>query len=245
MDDVENTSVLQEVANPQTESTQEEAVNNSIQIEDKQERNWKELRRSKEEWERKAKIQEELLQRLMSQQATNQVSAPQEEDYLAEIQREEYVSGEKVAKSLKKQEENFKKQLLEVERKYEDKHRASLLQDLKKEHSDFDDVVTTESLNILETKYPRQAQIIAKTKDPYEMALLSYDYIKMYGISEDVPKERRVKEIEKKMEQNKKTVATPQAFDKRPIAQAYRLTEQEKKKLAEEMYHYAGMSGGY
>ena len=66
MEEVETTGVeqpvAQELANPQTEATQEvETQAEAPQVEDRNDRNWRELRKAKEEWEKKAKMQEELL----------------------------------------------------------------------------------------------------------------------------------------------------------------------------------------
>jgi hypothetical protein len=59
-----------------------------------------------------------------------------------------------------------------------------------------------------------------------------------------VPTNRRAKEVEKKIEENSKTVQTPQAFEKRPMAQAFKMTESELAVLYKEMTHYANMAGG-
>lgn len=253
MSEVENQDINpemgQEVVNPTTEEAQNEQQPEVTQNDRdaRNDRNWRELRKQKEEWERKARMQEELMQRLMSQQQpSNAKNEAPEEDILHEIAREEYVAGEKVAKGLRKIEEKFEKKLHDIENKYQQKQQNSLLQDLKREFPDFDDVVNSETLELLEETNPRLAQTIANSRDPYSIAVQSYEYIKAKGLSNKQSASKRAIETERKIEQNKKTVQSPQAFDKRPMAQAFQLTDSVKKELANEMYQYAQQAGmGY
>ncbi len=254
MEEVENQGVAQEVAqevaNPQTEATQEVSSGSEVsQEEGRQDRNWRELRRAKEDWERKAKMQEELLQRLMNQQLQPQnanSTAQQEEDIIHEISKEEYVPGEKVARGFKKLEEKFDRRVQEIEKRYEEKHKNSLFNDLKREFADFDDVVNPETLALLEESNPRLANAIAASKDPYNMAIQSYEYIKAKGLSNNSSVSKRARETDAKIEQNKKTIQSPQAFEKRPMAQAFQVTDAMKKELQKEMYQYAQQAGmGY
>ena len=48
----------------------------------------------------------------------------------------------------------------------EEKHKHSLINDLKREFTDFDDVVNPETIAILEETNPRLANAIAASKDP-------------------------------------------------------------------------------
>jgi hypothetical protein len=57
-----------------------------------------------------------------------------------------------------------------------------------------------------------------------------------------VPDSRRSKEIDQKLEKNAKTVQSPLANDKRPMAQAFKLTEAEKSQLQDEMMRYAAFA---
>lgn len=248
MDEVQNESIEQEttqdVAQPETESTEIEQQQNQA-IENRNDRNWRELRKSKEEWERKAKVQEELLSRLLAQQSPQQVHQEDEIDVLEEIAKEDYVPGEKVVKGLRKIEEKWEKKLKEVENRYQQTHQNTLIQDLKREFPDFDDVVNSETIAILEETNPRLSNAIAQNKDPYLMAVQSYEYIKAKGIHSKTPVTRKT-EVERKLEQNKKTVQSPMAYDKRPIAQAFKMTESMQKELYNEMIGYAQQVGmGY
>ena len=251
MEEVQNEAVeqpvAQEIATPETDSQQEVSSAESNQQEDKNTRNWRELRRAKDDLERKAKMQEELLQQLLANQAKTQAPIVEEEDILSQIAREEYVPGEKVAKGLKKIEERFERKVKEIESKYAEKQQNSLLQEVKRDYADFDQVVNPETLDLIEETNPRLAASLAKTMkdDPYAFAVQSYEYIKSRGLAKTQPQSKRANETEKKIEQNKKTVPSPQAYDKRPMAQAFMMTDEMKKDLAKEMYHYAGQAGGY
>jgi len=250
MEEVENKAVeqeiVQEVANPQTEAKQEEQVETQA-TEDRNSRNWRELRRAKDDVDRKAKMQEELIQQLLAAQSKTQAQVPEEEDILSQIAKDEYVAGDKVARGFKKLEERFDRRVKEIESKYAEKQQASLMHEVKREYVDFDDVVNPETLDLLEETNPRLAASLAKTmkEDPYAFAVQSYEYIKSRGLSKGSTQSKRANETEKKIEQNKKTIPSPQAFDKRPMAQAFRVTDDMKKELAREMYEYAQQAGGY
>jgi hypothetical protein len=246
MDEVQNQSVeletATEVASPVTEATQETA-----QIDDRQDRNWRELRRAKDDAERKLKMQDEMIARLMTPQAAP-MQSPIEEDYLAELAQEEYVGGDKVAKSFKKMEERFQKKLQEVEAKYQQKEQNSLLASVKSEYADFDQVVNPETLDLIEETNPRLAASLARTmkEDPYSFAIQSYEYIKSRGLSKKAPAPKRQTEVEQKLEQNKKTVPSPQSFEKRPMARAFEMNDDYLKEVNREMNKYAQQAGmGY
>jgi hypothetical protein len=202
MDEVQNLdaeqSNAQELVSPETENQQVAA---NVERESAQEKNWRELREPKEEWEREAKYQREQNEWLRNQfsksPAPQQVEA--QEDILSEISKQEYVEGEKVARGLKKLEEGFNRKLQEIENSYKKSHQNNLLQDLKKEFHDFDDVVTLENLDLLEQQNPRLAKAIAASNDPYLIAVQSYEYLKSKGIGKP-----KVTEVERKIEQNKK-----------------------------------------
>jgi hypothetical protein len=247
MDEVETQSAMQEtaqeVATPQTEATQETA--SEAQQEDRQDRNWRELRRSRDELDRQNRVKDEIIDRLTRQQPS-QPQLPPEEDILSSIAQDEYVPGEKVAKGFRKLKEEFTKEVQEIKRHYQEKEKNALYNDLKREFPDFDEVVNPETLAVLEETNPRLAMTIASSKDAYSIALQSYEYIKAKGISTKPPSSKRAQELDQKLEHNKKTVQSPQAFDKRPMAAAFRMTDAMKKELQDEMLTYARQAGmGY
>ena len=247
MDEVENQNVeqaAQEVVLPETESTQEVEVAEPVK-ETKNNRDWRALRQSKDEWEKKAKFYEELVLKQSSQGAPSSSPAIQEEDIVEQLSREEYVPGDKVAKALKKQKEEFRRELDEVKKIHSNHQQNSLMSELKREYADFDQVVNPENLDLIEETNPRLAKSLAKTltEDPYSFAVQSYEYIKSKGIGRAPPK---VTEADQKIVQNKKTVPSPQTFEKRPMAQAFQPSKEMQKETYAEMMRYAQQAGlGY
>lgn len=257
MDVNETQDSIQEVVSPhetiqQDTQPQESQEKTEVNQEDSEwiknlRRDRKEALRRAEESERKFQMQSEMIERLMSQQSFNNANqGNQEPDILSEIAKEEYVPGEKVVKALVNQEAKFRKEIDEVKKSYASQHQNSLINDLRREYSDFDQVVNPETLSILEETNPRLAQAIARSGDPYMIAVQSYEYIKAKGLSSKATTSRRSEEMDRKIEQNKKTVQSPQVFDKRPMAQAFKMTEDLKKELQQEMQYYAQQAGmGY
>jgi hypothetical protein len=252
MEMADNQDSNQEIVSPAAEiqqdlpqETQEQASSPS------EETDWiKNLRKGHKDALRRAEQAErerEILMNLVKQQpALNSQPAPVEEDILQELSREEYVPGEKVAKAYNKLKQDFRKEIDEVKKNYAQQQQQSLLNDLKREYPDFDQVVNSETLNLIETTNPKLATAMSKSGDPYSIMVQSYEYIKAKGLAEQSQPSRRAQETEKKIEQNKKTVQSPQAFDKRPIAAAFKMTDSMKKELQQEMYHYAQQAGmGY
>jgi len=62
------------------------------------------------------------------------------------------------------------------------------------------------------------------------------------NLLEKVPETRRRKEIDKAIEKSEKAIQSPIAYDKRPIAQAFKMTDAMKKDLYREMHGYAAMA---
>lgn len=247
MDEIETEAVgqeAQEVASPPIEPTQDVDHSEAPQAEVKTNRAFAELRIRNRELENKAKMQEELLQQVLASQRVPQQPVQQEEDVIEQLSKQEYVAGSDVAKAIKKLQQDMKSEVDEVKRSYASQHQNSLLTEVKREYADFDQVVTPETLDLIEETNPRLAASLAKTmkEDPYSFAIQSYEYIKSKGLSKPISK--RANETEKKIEQNKKTVQSPQAFDKRPMAQAFNPSEEMTKELQREMYHFAQQAGG-
>jgi hypothetical protein len=239
-DETQNLGVQTEVANPEV-SQQDNAKE---QAESRQSGHFANLRRQNEELKRTLKMQEEMMGKLMTMQQTQQ--APQQEvDELSKLGDTDYVQGSDVKKLAQKAEEKARKAAREeTEKVLREREQGQYLDKLKRKFSDFDEVVNPETLALLEEQDPDLAQEIVDVRDPYKIGYQSYKYIKALGLAEKVPTKRRVKEVEKRIEENSKTVQTPQVFDKRPMAQAFKMTDAEKSKLADEMYHYASLAGG-
>lgn len=241
MEEVSETAQQQEAA-PQETQVQEEPKEQQkqTQIDESQERNWKAVRSRISELEKEVRKKDELIEKALSMQT---VQAPVEKVHEEpEEPDEEYVSKGKVKNIAKRTVEPLEKKIQELENRIAQQKQQELIQSLRSRYSDFDEVVNAETLNLLEEKEPELAKIIEDLRDPYKIGIQAYKYIKSSGLMEELPNKRRSKEVEKRLDKNEKTVQSPQAYEKRPMAQAFRLTEAEKSKLQEEMMHYAGMA---
>lgn len=243
MDEVENKiSEPAQVAPAETEIRSEQEVRSTAVVEETQsDRDWKEIRARKKELERELKMQREMNERLlkMTEQAAPQPK--QEVDELDSIGDDEYIPKGKVKRLVEQSARKYAQQIVQEETQRV--QQSQFLDRLKRQFSDFDEIVNTETLALLEQNDPELASTIADLADPYKMGLQSYKYIKAAGLSAKVPQARRVKEVDKRIEENAKTVQSPQAYEKRPLAEAYRMTDADKSKLYEEMTGYASQAG--
>ena len=228
----------EEVVAPQAQD-HEEAINapqaSSKSQEDWQEKNWREMRRSHDELKQIARSQAEIIEQL-KQQLT-----PKEVDEFEGIADDDYLPVGKVKQLVEKKARAIVQ--AETQKILQQQEQANFLDKLKRQYGDFDDIVNQETLAILEKQDPDLAETIAGLKDPYKIGLQSYKYIKALGIADKVPQARRVAEVDKKIEKNAKTVQTPQAYDKRPMAQAFKTTDAERAAIYKEMMEYASGSG--
>jgi hypothetical protein len=219
---------------PQTENHSLEAPKESF--EDKQERNFKELRRQKQTLERELREQREEIERL--KRVNTPPPAPDEIDL---IDDSDLLSKGHVKQLIEKQARIIAQQ--QAEEFHKKQQQSQFMVNLKQKYSDFEDIVNPETLSILEEEEPELASSIAEMKDPYKMGLQSYKYIKSSGIDKKVFSKRREKEVSKAIEKNEKAAQTPLAYEKRPMAQAFQFGDAEKKALQQEMYHYASQAG--
>ena len=228
----------EEVVEPQA-NNHEEAIEapqaSSKAQEDWQEKNWREMRRSHDELKQIARSQAEVIEQL-KQQLT-----PKEVDEFEDIADDDYLPVGKVKQLVEKKARAIVQ--AETQKILQQREQANFLDKLKKQYGDFDDIVNQETLAILEKQDPDLAETIAGLQDPYKIGLQSYKYIKALGIADKVPQARRVAEVEKKLEKNAKTIQSPQAYDKRPMAQAFKTTDAERAAIYKEMMEYASGSG--
>ena len=246
MEQVQNNEVAEVVTQDKShEPVANEQQKSQEQIDDRQERNWKAVRERQKELEKELRMQRDMNERLL-QLATQNAPKP-EVDELDQIGDEEFIPKGKVNKLVERKAQRIAEETVKREtEKFMHQHQQSQFMDrLKRQFSDFDEIVNPETLSILEEQDPELAVTIADLKDPYKIGLQSYKYIKAAGIAEKVPSARRQREVEKKLEQNAKTVQSPQAYDKRPMAQAFKMadTKEEQRKLYEEMLGYASTAG--
>lgn len=211
------------------------------QRENPQDRNWRELNRAKKELEREVKMQRDMNEKLMQMHLANQPAQAKEVDEFDAIGDDEYIPKGKVAALVEKKARKLAEESArnEVERYFNQQKQSQYMDTLKRQFSDFDDVVNDETISILETEEPELAKLIGSSKDPYQMGLQTYKYIKSMGLQSKVPDSRREKEVERRLEKNSKTIQSPQVHDKRPMAQAFRMSETEKSSLYAEMMGFA------
>lgn len=244
MDEVAENSVIHEEPPQQTENQEVKSQEPSQTLpENKQDRKFREMRLRQAELEKNLKAQMEMNEKLINAM-TSQTPKAQEVDELDAIDDSEYLPKGKVKQLVEKRAQKIAEEAAKREtEKFMQQQQQNLFMDrLKRQYPDFEDVVNAETLSIFEEKEPELAATISESKDPYKIGVQAYKYIKALNISDDAPKVRRAKEVEKKLEENAKTVQSPQAFDKRPMAQAFKLTEAEKTKLYDEMMGFARMA---
>ena len=220
---VEQVDVNQDVA---------EKVEQQEPQEDAQERNWRAQRQRQAELERQVKEKDEQLRLFMKAfQQKEQPKQVEEDD-----PEDEYANYAGVKKHARKVVEPLEQevQMLKQQLAYNN---------LLKKFPDYESVMTADAISLFEQEEPELAQIVAELKDPIKMGIQTYKYVKALNIGDKVPNARRVREVEKKLEKNQKTVQSPMAYDKRPMAQAFKDSEADKKALYEEMMGFAQQAG--
>lgn len=240
MDELEN-SVISEVATPETQPESIQPVQKT-QEETIQQKNFKQLRERQQQLERDLEVQRQLNEKLMQM---NQSPKSVEVDEFDSISDDDFIPKGKVKNLVKKEAYKIAQEIAqqETQRMIKAQEQSQFMDRLRRQYSDFDDIVNPETLSLLEQQDPELASTIASTKDPYKIGIQSYKYIKALKLAEKAPEARRLKEADKKLEQNAKTVQTPQAYDKRPMAQAFKMTESEKNQIYNEMMGYASQAG--
>lgn len=246
-EEVQNSEV-QEVA-PSEQNQVTEVRETQQQQEPVTNQHLKAMRLKNAELERELKQMRDMQMQIMQAQLANGPPAKQEVDEFDKIGDEEFIplgkvkqlaekSGQKV---LKNAEQLVEKAVENYHRKQQD---SQFLDRLSRQYSDFSEIVNPETLSILEEKEPELAATIAELKDPYKIGVQSYKYIKAMGLSQSAKEDRRVKETEKAIAKSEKAITSPMAYDKRPIAQAFKLTDAMKKDLYREMHGYAALASG-
>lgn len=222
----------------EVQSTQEPVMNSHL----------KAMRLKNAELERDMKQLREAQMQMMQAQLANVQPVRQEVDEFDKIGDDEFIPLGKVRKLNEKNSQQVLKNTEELVRhevaKALKKQEADQFMDrLSRQYSDFSEIVNPETLSILEEKEPELAATIADLKDPYKIGMQSYKYIKAMGLSKAATEGRREKEVDKAIAKSEKAITSPMAYDKRPIAQAFQLTDAMKKDLYREMHGYASLAG--
>lgn len=207
----------------------------------------KAMRLKNAELEKELKQLRDAQMQILQAQLANANPVRQEIDEFDKIGDEEFIPLGKVKKLADKNNQKVLKNTeelvrQEVQKALQKQHQDQFMERLNRQYSDFAEIVNPETLSILEEKEPELAATIAESKDPYKIGVQSYKYIKAMGLSQKATESRREKEIDKAIEKQGKAVQSPMAFDKRPIAQAFKLTDAMKKDLYREMHGYAAMA---
>jgi hypothetical protein len=239
-------SEVQEVA-PQVEVQVNEVKETQQVQEPVTNQHLKAMRLKNAELERELKQLREGQMQILQAQLAHQQPVRQELDEFDNIGDEEFIPlgkvkrlAEKNSQKVLKNAEDLVRQ--EVHKALQKRDQDQFMDRLNRQYSDFSEIVTPETLSILEEKEPELASTIADLKDPYKIGMQSYKYIKAMGLSKSAKESRREKEVEKAIEKQDKAVTSPMAFDKRPIAQAFQLTNAMKKDLYREMHGYAALA---
>lgn len=235
MDQGNENSVVDQVATVENQSHMESTPNvQNPPADDRQERNWKAFRERQKQLEDELRMQQEVNRRLLQLQP---MQAPPAVDELDSIADDEFLDKGKIQRLIRKEAEKIAKSTVHDLRKEQEKNQFK--ERLERQFSDFNQVVNSETLSLLEMQDPELAGTIADIGDPYKMALQSYKYIKAMGLS--IPESKQAKEVEKKLLDNAKTIQSPQVFDKRPMAQAFDSLNNpaDRKALHDEMMKYA------
>jgi len=242
-EEVQNSEV-QEVA-PQESQVKDQINEAAIVKQEAEERNWKAMRLKNVELEKRLKERDEMFEKMLQAQFAGQQSSKVEVDEFDSIGSDEFIPKGKVEKLVEKKAQKYAEDIAkrEIEKHFKAQNDSQFLDRLNRQYSDFTEIVNPETLSLLEEKEPELAQMIADLKDPYKIGIQSYKYIKAMGIAQKVPDSRRQKEVEKAIDKAEKAIQSPMAYDKRPIAQAFKMTDAMKKDLYREMMGYASAAG--
>ena len=246
MDEVVQETAELEVAPPEAinhDSEKHSETNVNQEQETVQEKNWKAMRQREEALEKRLKEKEEMLERFMTMQLQqNTQKAPVYEE--PEEPDEDFIPKGKVKSLAKKATEPLEARLKELEARLEQRQQQDSLNQLKTRYSDFDQIVNPDSLALLEEQEPELARAMVASGDPLKMGTAVYKYLKAINNPAMVEAKKHTKEIDKKIAKNEKTIQSPLAYDKRPMAQAFNVeaSKEERQKLWEEMNGFANQA---
>ena len=240
------TSEQPEVA-PQETTNSEEATPQVDEREETNARNWRRANEKRRLLERELKKRDEQIEELIKAVAKPQVKEPETVDELDTVGDEDFIPKGQISKLVQREAKKIRDEARkEVESELHKREQSRWKQRIQEKYPDFEDVVNLDTLDLLEQEDPEIAETIAELKDPYKVGLQTYKFIKASGLADKVGNMRRGREVDNKLKENAKTVQSPQVYDKRPLAQAYKVTEAENKAIYAEMMHAAAQVGsGY
>mgnify|MGYP003657555658 CR=1 FL=1 len=235
-----------EIATQETASPQSEAPKPVDEQEEKNARNWRRANEKRKHLEKELKRRDDQIEELIRAVSKPQTPETPEVDEFDGIGDEDFIPKGKISQLVKRETKNIREEAKkEVEQVLRKREQARWKERIEKRYPDFEDVVNLDTLDLLEQEDPEMAESIAELKDPYKVGLQTYKFIKASGLSDRVGSMKRGREVETKIEENAKTVQSPQVYDKRPLAQAYKMTSAEKTSLYAEMMSAASQVSGY
>lgn len=214
------------------DSTQTQSHSQEDELKD---RNWRQARQKMKEQEAMLKAQQQLIDQLRNGTPAQKTDEPLDESgYLNAGKTRDLISreAEKIAEA-------------KIKQALENNEKSRFHERLKSKYSDFDDVVSQESLALLEEENPDYAETVASISDPYKQGIQVYNYLKSSNLLEKLPSRKRKKEVEQKIKKNESSVASPAQYDQRPMAQAFNMAQEDSSKIYKEMMGYAAMTSGY
>ena len=162
----------EEVVQPQNDEHSSEVIQ-EVQKDDSQERNFKELRHSRDELRNRLEELESRYQDETSNLGSKKSQEPPEEDL--NLADDDLVEGRHVKKMLERLENKMNS--------YQQQSSTVWAQNrLKGEFQDFDSVVTRENIKLLEQTEPELASTLVATQDPYAAGKSAYKLLKSMGI---------------------------------------------------------------
>lgn len=228
-EEIENTQEeVKEIVAPNEESqASESAVTEKKQLTDK-EINFAELRKQLKQRDEYIQNMEREINNIKSEFAK---SREPQQPVEPELDPDDFATSRHVISKAKKIAQE------EIAQAREEERQRNFKSEARNMHPDFDSVVTTENLQRLESEMPEIAKIIGESTDRVKMASGAYKAIKVLLKQDSVEKE--VENNKKALESNKTQPLSAAAVDRRPIAQAARLTDADYQKLWQETQYYA------
>lgn len=172
----------------------------------------------------------ELLEEMKRAQAPKK---QEEVDEFSQLQADDLVTFGQVSKYTEKLAEKKARELLEQE--FQKREKAQYPTQVKAQYKDYDQVVTTENIELLIKEDPELEDLIQKAKNPFERA---YKEIKKANFFRE--KQANRPSAEKIEENSKKPISSNSLGKQRPLSQANAYSKDE---LYEEMMRYG--QGGY
>lgn len=232
MDTAEMDSKQEEVVQPQENSAPEAPAEAEAKpSHDDQEKNWREVRRAKDQAERE---RDELLRRLQDIEAKSQPAKEEEEEDVS-LAPDDLVEWRHVEKKIKKLEKELKS--------FQESSSVSSAESrLKAQYPDFDKVVNKENIELLKQTEPEMANLLLQGKDLYGKGVSAYKMLKNLGIYKEdhYAKDREKAEQNSKLPRSTSSVGVQSGDSPISKANAFAegLTPDLKKSLWKEMEMY-------